>query len=517
MTRARRGAAALGLAALGGVAGWDLVQRRHAILRNYPLVGHLRFLLESIGPELRQYIVTDNNEEKPFSRDQRRWVYTSAKSANRYVGFGTDNDLERVHNYVVVKHAAFPLSTPEGEDPHPDPRRPLPSPTVLGAAHGRARAFRPTSVVNVSAMSFGSLSGAAITALNRGAAMAGALHTTGEGGISPHHLQGGDLVWQIGTGYFGCREPDGSFSLPMLVDRVAATPSVRAIEIKLSQGAKPGLGGLLPGAKVTPEIAAIRGIPVGVDCKSPAAHSAFHGVDGLLELVEVIADATGLPVGIKSAVGEDRFWTDLAARMAARGGGVDFITVDGGEGGTGAAPLVFSDHVALPFRWAFPRVYRTFREAGLQDQVAFIGSGKLGLPENALLAMALGCDLVNVGRTAMFALGCIQSQRCHTGRCPTGVATQSPWLERGLDPTLKSVRVASYLAALRYDLVALARACGVPHPALVPLGAIELIEADLQTVAVDELFGYEPGWGLPSAEQRAELEALMAAPPAASA
>ncbi len=238
--------------ALAGLTGWDLVQRRHTILRNYPVVGHLRFLLEAVGPELRQYIVTDNDAERPFSRDQRRWVYTSAKAGNRYFGFGTDNDLERVHNYPIIKHAAFPVPAPAGEPNHPDPSVPLPAAKVLGGARGRARAFRPSSLINISAMSFGSLSGAAVTALNRGAALAGALHTTGEGGVSPYHLNGGDLVWQIGTGYFGCRNEDGTFSLPKLVDRVAATPSIRAIEIKLSQGAKPGLGGMLPGAKVTP-------------------------------------------------------------------------------------------------------------------------------------------------------------------------------------------------------------------------------------------------------------------------
>jgi len=225
---------------LAGVAAWDLVQRRHAVLRNFPVVGHLRFILEAIGPELRQYIVTDNDQEKPFSRDQRRWVYTSSKSTDRYFGFGTDNDLERVHNYVIVKHSAFPVSAPTDETGHPDPAVALPAAKVLGGARGRAKAFRPSSVVNISAMSFGSLSGAAVRALNQGAALSGSLHTTGEGGVSPHHLQGGDLVWQIGTGYFGCREADGSFSLSQLVDRVAATPSVRAIEFKLSQGAQAG-------------------------------------------------------------------------------------------------------------------------------------------------------------------------------------------------------------------------------------------------------------------------------------
>lgn len=499
-------------AALAGVAGWDMLQRRHSILRNYPLVGHLRFALESIGPELRQYIVTDNDQERPFSRDQRRWVYSSSKVENRYFGFGTDNDLERVHNYLIIKQSTFPVAPPDGGPTRPDPAVPLPAAKVLGAARGRARAFRPASVVNVSAMSFGSLSGAAIEALNRGAALAGALQTTGEGGVSPYHLNGGDLVWQVGTGYFGCREQDGTFSLPRLVDRVAEVPSIRAIEIKLSQGAKPGLGGLLPGAKVTEEIASIRGVPVGVDCRSPSRHTAFDDVDGLLDLVESIAEETGLPVGIKSAVGDDGFWGELAARMATTGRGVDFVTVDGGEGGTGAAPLVFSDHVALPFKWGFPRVYSAFAERDLHHDVVFIGSGKLGIVENGLLAMGMGCDMINVGRTAMFSIGCIQSQRCHTGRCPTGVATQSSWLQHGLDPALKSVRCANYLATLRFELLGLARACGVVHPALVPPGSFELLDADLGTVRIDDLFGYRPGWGLPAPDDVAAVVDLMSTP-----
>ena len=510
MTRVRpRSAAALVGGTLAGVAGWDLWQRRHTILRNYPVIGHLRFILEAVGPELRQYIVTDNDSEKPFSRDQRRWVYTSSKLSNRYFGFGTDNNLEQAHNYPIIKHSAFPVSAREDEPEHPDPAVPLPAAKVLGGARRRAKAFRPSSLVNVSGMSFGALSAAAITALNKGAAMAGAMHGTGEGGVSPYHLNGGDLIWQIGTGYFGCREDNGSFSLPRLVDQVAATPSIRAIEIKISQGAKPGLGGMLPGAKVTPEIASIRGIPVGVDCKSPAGHSAFHDVDGLLDLVESIAAETGLPVGIKSAVGQESFWPDLAARMARTGRGVDFVIVDGGEGGTGAAPLVFSDHVALPFKWAMPRVYAAFAEQDLHHDVVFIGSAKLGTPENALLAMAMGCDMINVARTAMFAIGCIQAQRCHTGRCPSGVATQSQWLQHGLDPDLKSVRCANYLATLRFELLCLARACGTVHPALVPLDAIELLDVDLQSVQVDDLFGYKPGWGMPSPADIDAITALM--------
>ena len=248
------------VALLLAVAVHDLLQRKHAILRNYPVIGHLRFILEAIGPEVRQYIVTDNDSERPFSRDQRRWVYANSKLDNPYFGFGTDNDLDRVDNYTIFKHSAFPVAL-SAADSHPDPSRPLPALKVLGASHSRRLAFRPRSIVNVSGMSFGSLSGAAVAALNRGCAMAGAMQTTGEGGISVHHRQGGDLVWQIGTGYFGARDAAGNFDLARLVDTAAGAP-VRAIEIKLSQGAKPGLGGLLPGAKVTPEIATARGVPV---------------------------------------------------------------------------------------------------------------------------------------------------------------------------------------------------------------------------------------------------------------
>jgi glutamate synthase domain-containing protein 2 len=286
--------------------------------------------------------------------------------------------------------------------------------------------------------------------------------------------------------------------LTRLRERVQEAP-VRAIEVKLSQGAKPGLGGLLPGVKVTSEIAAVRGVPAGEDCVSPPAHSAFSDVDGLIEFVELIAQGTGLPVGIKSAVGEGGFWRRLAERMALTGGGPDFVTVDGGEGGTGAAPLSFADHVALPFKLGFARVYSTFARAGLAEDVVFIGSGRLGFPDSALFAFALGCDLVNVGREAMLAIGCIQAQRCHTGRCPTGVATQSRWLMHGLDPELKSSRAANYLVALRAEILALARSCGVPHPALVTPEHIEVVSERYGCAPLADVFGYEPDWPVRSA------------------
>ncbi len=282
-------------------------------------------------------------------------------------------------------------------------------------------------------MSFGSLSGPATEAINRGAALAGCLHNTGEGGVSPHHRHDGELILQIGTGYFGCRDDEGRFDLKRLKEVVDSGP-VRAIEIKLSQGAKPGLGGVLPGAKVTREIATSRGVPEGADCVSPPRHTEFHNVDSMLDWVELLATETGLPVGIKSAVGNLDFWEELVLRMATTDRGVDFITIDGGEGGTGAAPLIFNESVAQPFRVGFAQVYAPFARAGIAEQVVFIGSAKVGLPTNAVVAFALGCDMVNAGREIMLSIGCIQAKKCHTDRCPTGVTTQNPWLPMAWTP-----------------------------------------------------------------------------------
>jgi glutamate synthase domain-containing protein 2 len=498
------GAPVAGLAAL---AAYDLTQKQHALLRNFPVIGHGRYLLEKIGPELRQYIVSNNDEERPFSRDQRRWVYASSKLENNYFGFGTDNDIEHTPGYPVIKHRAFADVGPTDES-HDLDRSTIPSGKVLGAARGRAKTFRPASVVNISAMSYGSLSAPAVEALNRGAERAGCLHNTGEGGLAPAHRHGADLVFQIGTAYFGCRDEAGRFDISRLKDLVASAP-VRALEVKLSQGAKPGLGGMLPGVKVTPEIAAIRGVPAGVDCISPSRHSAFRDVDSMLDWIEWVADETGLPVGIKSAVGHSLLWRDLVTAMQGGQRGVDFITVDGGEGGTGAAPLVFADSVSLPFRVGFSRVYKLFAEAGLTDDITFIGSGKLGLPDNALVAMALGCDMLNVGREAMLAIGCIQAQECHTGRCPTGVATQDPWLMHGLDPVGKAERTANYVSTLRRDLVKVAEAVGVVHPGLIDIDDIEILEGNESATPLREVYGYQRGWGGLSARHRAELEAMM--------
>jgi glutamate synthase domain-containing protein 2 len=497
------------VAGLAAVAVRDLLQREHTLLRNFPVIGHARYLIEAIGPELRQYLVAGNNEERPFTRDQRRWVYASAKKENNYFGFGTDNDIEYTAGYPVINHrnfgAAVPPSTPEaGYEAR------LPCAKVLGAGRGRRQAFRPDSVVNVSAMSFGSLSGAAVRALNEGAALAHCLHNTGEGGLSDHHRRGGELVFQIGTAYFGCRDGRGRFDLARLKDLVAGAP-VRALEIKLSQGAKPGLGGVLPAAKVSAEIAAVRGVPEGRDCISPSRHAEFSDVDSMLDWVELLAEETGLPVGIKSAVGDMAFWVELAELMARGDRAVDFVTVDGGEGGTGAAPLIFTDSVSLPFQLGFARAYSLFAERGLTDRTVFIGGGKLGLPDNAVVAFALGCDMVNVAREAMLAIGCIQAQKCHTDTCPTGVATQNAWLAHGLDPALKSVRLANYVKTLRRDLLKVAEACGVEHPGLIDTGSVEVLTGRTASRPLDEVYGYRPGWGLPAEADRAEIRRLMAA------
>jgi glutamate synthase domain-containing protein 2 len=495
------------LAAAAGLAARDLLQRRHALIRNYPLIGHARYLIEAIGPELRQYVVAGDKDERPFSRDQRRWVYASAKLENNYFGFGTDDDVEHTPGYLVIKHRTFGRTVPASH-PRAGEQAWLPCAKVLGETRRRRHAFRPGSVINISGMSFGSLSGNAVRALNRGAALAGCLQNTGEGSVSVHHRCGGELIWQIGTAYFGCRDDRGRFDLQRLKDVVAQEP-IRALEIKLSQGAKPGLGGLLPGRKVTQEIADARRIPLGRDCVSPARHTEFHSVDSLLDWVEMLAAETGLPVGIKSAVGDLAFWDELARLMCETDRGVDFVNVDGGEGGTGASPLVFTDSVALPFRIGFARVYRAFAERGLHERVVFEGAGKLGLPDNAVVAFALGADIVNVGREAMLAIGCIQAQKCQTDTCPTGVATQNRWLARGLDPALKSVRVANYIRTLRRDLLRVAEAAGVEHPALIGPENVEILLGQ-GAVPLQEIYGYRHGWGMPCAADQRDLIALMA-------
>lgn len=473
---------------LAATALYDVLQKKYTIKHNFPLLGHIRYWGEMIGPELRQYWVAHDREEKPFDRAERTWIYCSAKGIVNIVPFGTAEQLYRP-GYPIIKHSAFPYHSEHNTFDPEDPTR-IPCLKTMGEFHGRKRPYSPESVVNISAMSFGALGARAITALNRGAAMARCYHNTGEGGVSPYHLEGGDIVLQLGTGYFGARDGDGRFSMERLVESVSH-PEVKAIEIKLSQGAKAGKGGLLPGRKVTAELAAVRGVPAGVDCVSPSYHSEFGNTTELIDFIERVAEATGLPVGIKSAVGSLDFWEELATLMADRREGPDFIAIDGGEGGTGAAPLVFSDHVALPFRVGFPRVYKVFQSHGISERVVWIGSARLGLPEYAVLAFTMGCDLIQIAREAMMAIGCIQSKRCHTNHCPTGVATQNRWLQAGLDVDDKARRFSRFTRNLRREILNITYAAGYKHPCQFTGSDIEFSTGVNEFTSFEAIMGYE--------------------------
>lgn len=437
-------------------------QKNHTISHNYPIIGHFRYLLEKIGPELRQYLIANNREELPFNRIERGWIYASAKRENNYEGFGTDRDIY-AHHHIFINNAMMPYQI---TDNHPNSidKTFLPCAKVMGAYHKRKKPYRPASIINVSAMSFGSLSAKAVESLNKGVKIAGAYHNTGEGGLSPYHSHGGDVIFHFGTGYFGVRADDGGFSMEKMIKLVEDNPFIKAIELKLSQGAKPGKGGVLPAAKITKEISKIRGVPLGEDVLSPPNHKAFTNVPEMVDFIEEIAEATGLPVGIKAAIGKLEQWEELADIMAKTNKGPDFITVDGGEGGTGAAPPSFADHVSLPWVYAFSDLYKLFQSKGLSEQIVFIGSGKLGFPAKGAMAFAMGADCINVAREAMMSIGCIQAQVCHTNRCPSGVATQSKWLQNGIDPTLKMARLAQYFKTYRKELIEITHASGYEHP-----------------------------------------------------
>ena len=467
----------------------DMVQKKHAILRNFPLVGHLRYLLEKIGPELRQYWVANDKEEMPFTRAERSWVYATSKKQNNNFGFGS-SELMYNTGYPILKHSAFP--TRDKYDAHGNLlTSSMPCAKLIGAAHNRKNSYRPESIVNISAMSFGSLGKNAVAALNLGAKEAHCYHNTGEGGISPYHKLGGDLVWQIGTGYFGARDAEGKFSMEVFKQAIENNPTVKMIEVKLSQGAKPGKGGILPKDKITEEISKIRGIPRDRDCISPNSHSEFTNVSELLEFIESLADISGLPVGIKSAVGESQFWEELETQMKATNQGPDFITIDGGEGGTGAAPLAFADHVSLPFKIGFKRVYTIFKNHDLINDITWIGSSKLGFPDRAVVAFAMGCDLINIARESMLSIGCIQAQQCHTGHCPSGVATHNAWLIRGVDVPTKSKRAAQYLKGLRKEILQLTYACGYTHPCQFTGKDIEISSGVNIFEPLEKIIGYE--------------------------
>lgn len=446
--------------------------KRHTITHNFPLVGHLRYMLESIGPELRQYIVAGNREELPFNRIERGWVYASSKNENNYEGFGTDQDIYK-ENYIFINNSIIPFKMP---DDHPNRKDPyfLACAKVMGAYNKRRKPFRPASVINVSAMSFGSLSARAIEALNEGSKKAYAYHNTGEGGLSPYHQKGADVIFQVGTGYFGVRNEDGTFSMEKLVKLTQDFPQIKGIELKLSQGAKPGKGGVLPASKITPEISKIRHVPLGKDVLSPPSHSTFSNMQEMVDFIEEMAEATGLPVGIKAAIGKLDEWEELTDIMKRTNKGPDFISVDGGEGGTGAAPPSFADHVALPFVYGFTDLYKLFQKKDLTSRVVFVASGKLGFPAKAAMAFAMGADVINVSREAMLSIGCIQAQSCHTNTCPTGVATQNRWLQAGLNVKDKSERVNYYFTNFRKELLEITHACGYEHPCQFKMDDVEI-------------------------------------------
>jgi glutamate synthase domain-containing protein 2 len=436
-----------GVAVFGGLAvlgTWDLLQRTSTLRRNYPILAHFRYGLESIGPEIRQYFIERDTEEVPFSRRQRALVYQRSKHVTDVVPFGTLQDVYS-SKYEWINHSVLPT-----EIASHDFR------VCVGA--DRAQPYH-ASVFNISAMSFGSLSANAIRALNAGAKRGGFYHDTGEGSISQYHREhGGDLVWEIGSGYFGCRDDQGNFC----EERFAANardPQVRMVEVKLSQGAKPGQGGILPAAKVTPEIAAARGVPVGVDCLSPARHSAFSTPRGLLQFVARLRELSGgKPVGFKLAIGHPWEWFGIAKAMQESGTVPDFIIVDGAEGGTGAAPVEFVDHVGVPMHEALMLVHNTLVGLGLRERVKLAGAGKVTSAFDIARTLAMGADWCNAGRGFMFSLGCIQSRTCHSDHCPTGVATQDPARWRKLDVADKATRVYMFhqntLKALRELLCA---------------------------------------------------------------
>lgn len=478
------------LIALIIIALIDITQRKHTINHNFPIIGHLRYMLEKIGPELRQYLVANNREELPFNRIERGWIYASAKKENNYEGFGTDRDIYE-HQHIFINNAMIPFKI-ESDHPNSIDNSFAPCAKVMGLYHKRKKPYRPASIINVSAMSFGSLSAKAVESMNKGVKMAHAYHNTGEGGLSPYHSHGADVVFHFGTGYFGVRDALGNFSMQKMVKLVEDNPFVKAIELKLSQGAKPGKGGVLPGAKISDEIARIRGVEVGKDVLSPPNHSAFSTVQEMVDFIEAIADSTGLPVGIKAAIGKLEQWEELADIMIKTGKGPDFISVDGGEGGTGAAPPSFADHVSLPWVYGFSDLYRLFKKKGLTDRIVFIGSGKLGFPGKAAMAFAMGADCVNVAREAMMSIGCIQAQICHTNHCPSGVATQNKWLQNGIDIPLKSVRLAQYFKTFRKELIEITHAAGYEHPCQFTMKDIEMnVDDHNLSKELDRTYMYE--------------------------
>ena len=437
--------------ALSGIGLYDLQQAPHSVLRNYPIIGHLRFMLETIRPEIRQYFLESETEASPFSRAQRSLVYSRAKGATDKRPFGTQLDVRAI-GYEWINHSIAPTRL-VGHD--------------FRVAVGGKDCTQPynISLFNISAMSFGALSANAILALNQGAKLGGFAHDTGEGSISRHHrTHGGDLIWEIGSGYFGCRDEQGNFSPEHFVENVRS-PQVKMVEIKLSQGAKPGHGGVLPGPKVTEEIAEARGVHVGQDCVSPASHSSFSTPLEMMQFVQQLRTLSeGKPVGIKLCIGHPWEWFAIVKAIMESGIHPDFIVVDGAEGGTGAAPLEFSDHMGMPLQEGLRLVHNTLVGAGLRDEIRIGASGKIVSAFDMARALSLGADWCNSARGFMFALGCIQAQTCHTGNCPTGVTTQDPKRQMALVVSNKAERVHNFHTHTLEALQELMEASGLQTP-----------------------------------------------------
>ncbi len=457
----------------------DVTQKKHAVLRNYPVIGRLRYMFEELGEYFRQYFFMGDREEMPFNRSTRAWVYRLAKNEGGTIGFGSTYDMHHPGALIFVNHP-FPVLDEE--------RVQTPS-LLLGEGYAR-EPFEARSIVNVSGMSFGAVSAPAVSALSRGAALAGCWVDTGEGGLSPYHLEGNcDLIMQIGTAKYGVRDAQGNLSEERLreLGKVA-----KAFEIKLSQGAKPGKGGVLPGVKVTAEIAQIRGIPEGRDSISPNRHRDIANMNELLDHVAYIRDLTGRPVGIKTAIGGWRFMNELGDAVHQRGLEVapDFLVIDGGEGGSGAAPQALADHMGLSIDEALPRVVDALLESGLRQRIRVVASGKIVSSARAAWALCVGADFVNTARGFMFSLGCIQALRCHTNTCPTGVTTHNKRLQRALVVEEKYLRVANYANNMNKEIDMIAHSCGVHHARELRREHVRIVQASGQSVALNMLYPY---------------------------
>lgn len=467
---------------------YDLVQKKHSILRNYPLIGHLRYFLERQGEYFRQYLFAGDRDEMPFNRATRTWVYKNAKNEVGVVGFGSTNDLREPGSIIFV-NAPFPILE--------DDLMPTPS-FMIGEGYCK-QPFNARSVVNISGMSYGALSAPAVRALSRGAAEVGCWMDTGEGGLSPFHLEGDcDIIMQIGTAKYGIRDHDGNFS-PERARELSKV--VKAFEIKLSQGAKPGKGGILPGIKVTDEIAAIRGVPAHQDAISPNRHHDISNIEELLDKIAYIRDLTGRPVGVKTAIGGWRFVNELCDSINRRGQDYapDFLVIDGGEGGSGAAPQALFDHMSLPISEALPRVVDALIQADLKNRIRVVASGKLVTSARAAWALCVGADFINTARGFMFSLGCIQSMRCHKNTCPTGITTHDKRLQRGLVVEEKYLRVANYAINMNKEIDMIAHSCGLRHARELRREHVRIVETAGKSVALNIMYPY------PKARNRADV------------